>query len=60
MLSAVEQEMISDALRASHGNVAAAARRLGLTERMMGLRVHKHGIDLKRFKRLDPDSSCLP
>jgi transcriptional regulator with GAF, ATPase, and Fis domain len=51
VLNALEQEMISDALKASRGNMTAAARRLGLTERVMGLRVHKHGIDLKRFKR---------
>ena len=54
VLNAVEREMISDALTTSHGNMAAAARQLGLTDRMMGLRVCKHGIDLGQFKRLDP------
>ena len=50
VLSHVEQEMITDALRSCHGNMAAAARKLGLTERMMGLRVHKYGIEFERFK----------
>jgi Nif-specific regulatory protein len=51
MLHALEQELITDALQAHHGNMAAAARALGLTERIMGLRVHKHGLDPERFKR---------
>ena len=50
-LDALEKEMITDALQAHHGNMAAAARILGLTERIMGLRVHKHGIDPDRFKK---------
>jgi transcriptional regulator with GAF, ATPase, and Fis domain len=31
--------------------MAEAARRLGLTERQMGLRVKRYGIDFKRFRR---------
>jgi transcriptional regulator with GAF, ATPase, and Fis domain len=50
LLNAIEHDMISDALSTHHGNMAAAARQLGLTERMMGLRVHKYGIDLQQFK----------
>ena len=48
-LWALEQEMIVDMLKSTRGNMAAAARRLGLTERVMGLRVRRHGIDPKRF-----------
>ncbi len=48
---ALEREMIVDALKTHRGNMAATARTLGLTERVMGLRVKKHGIDPKRFKR---------
>jgi Nif-specific regulatory protein len=51
MLQTLEQEMLSDALQAHHGNMAAAARTLGLTERTMGLRVRKHAIDPERYKR---------
>ncbi len=57
VLKAMEQKMILDALDATGGNMAAAARQLGLTERMMGLRVHRHGIDLRQFRRLIQPSS---
>jgi Nif-specific regulatory protein len=30
--------------------MAKAARILGMTERLMGLRVKKHGIDSRRFR----------
>jgi Nif-specific regulatory protein len=46
----LEHELISDALKNHRGNKAAAARTLGLTERVMGLRVEKYGIDPTRYK----------
>ncbi len=58
MLHTLEQEMITDALQAHHGNMAAAARALGLTERIMGLRIHRHGIDPERFKRHRVRAGC--
>jgi Nif-specific regulatory protein len=50
-LENVEQELILDALKSSRGNMAKASRSLGITERMMGLRVNRYGIDPKRFRR---------
>jgi Nif-specific regulatory protein len=50
-VSALEYEMIVSELKACDGNMAAGARKLGLTERQMGLRVKKLGIDFKRFRR---------
>ena len=50
-LNSLEQELITDALRMHRGNMAAAARTLGLTERIMGLRIRKYSMDPKRFKR---------
>ena len=50
MLISLEKEMISDALKRCHGSMAKAARVLGLTERVMGLRVIKFDIDLSLFK----------
>jgi Nif-specific regulatory protein len=44
-LDGVEREMIADALKNHSGNMAAAARQLGLTERIMGLRVKKYSIN---------------
>ena len=51
-LDAVERELIVDALKASGGNMAGAARELGLSERVMALRVNKHGID---FQAVPPE-----
>jgi Nif-specific regulatory protein len=49
-LDAVERELIVEALKNSRGNKAKAARILGISERLMGLRVNKHGINPKRFR----------
>jgi len=45
----VERGLIVDALKSARGNMAKAARTLDVSERVMGLRVRKHGIDPKRF-----------
>lgn len=50
-IEALEREMIVDALKDTGSNMAEAARRLGLTERKIGLRVKKYEIDLERFKK---------
>ena len=50
MLISLEKEMISDALKRCRGNMAKAARILGLTERIMGLRVAKFRIDPGKMK----------
>jgi Nif-specific regulatory protein len=49
-LNSVEQDLINEALKSTRGNKAKAARELGITERLMGLRVKKHGIDPKSFR----------
>jgi Nif-specific regulatory protein len=49
-LDRLEREMVLDALKSSRGNMAKAARALGISERLMGLRVSKHGINPKRFR----------
>ena len=49
-LARVEKEMIVVALRATRGNRARAARALGISERLMGLRVRKYGIDPRQFR----------
>lgn len=45
-----EREMIIDSLKTHHGNMAAAARQLGLTERVMGLRVKKYALIPDSFR----------
>jgi Nif-specific regulatory protein len=52
-VAALEYELIVAELKASDGNMAAAARRLGITERQIGLRVKGLGIDFKRFRRAE-------
>ena len=49
-LAAVERELIIESLKNARGNKAKAARALGITERLMGLRVRKYAIDPRRFK----------
>jgi Nif-specific regulatory protein len=49
-LDELERELILDALKFSRGNMAKAARSLGVSERVMGIRVRKHGIEPKRFR----------
>ena len=48
-LDKIEKEFILDALKSSRGNMSKAARALGVSERIMGLRVKKYGIHFKRF-----------
>ena len=49
-LGALEYELIVSELKRCGGNMAQAARTLGLTERIMGLRVKKHRLDTTRFR----------
>ncbi|MFP4642768.1 MAG: nif-specific transcriptional activator NifA [Spirochaetales bacterium] len=46
----LERDLILDALKSTRGNMARAARLLHVTERVMGLRVQKHGIDPKNYR----------
>ncbi len=48
-LDALERELIVDALKTARGNMAKAARALGITERLMGLRVRKFRIQPKNL-----------
>ena len=49
-LDNLERELLLDALKSARGNKAKAARALGISERLMGLRVERHGIDPLRFR----------
>ncbi|MFG1431978.1 sigma 54-interacting transcriptional regulator [Xanthobacter sp. V2C-8] len=50
-IQAVEYEMIVEALKTHHGNTTEAAKDLGLTRRILGLRMEKHGINYKTYRR---------
>jgi Nif-specific regulatory protein len=49
-LSRLEKEFIVEVLKITSGNMAAAARRLGITERQIGLRVHHYGINWRLYR----------
>jgi Nif-specific regulatory protein len=43
--------MITESLKNTEGNMSAAARILGITERQMGLRIHHYGINWRVFRK---------
>ena len=45
-----EKELILDALKTARGNRARAARMLDTTERIIGYKIQKYGIDPRRYK----------
>ena len=49
-LNAIEYEMIVDVLKATHGNTTEAASQLGLTRRVLGLRMAKYHLDRVLFR----------
>ncbi len=49
-LDRLERELVLDALKSARGNCARAARALGVSERVVGLRLKKYGIDFRRFR----------
>jgi Nif-specific regulatory protein len=51
VLSRVEKQMIIDTLIEKKGNITKAAEQLGATERVMGLRLKRYGIEAGQYKR---------
>jgi len=49
LVEAYERDLILDALKSSRGNMASAARSLGTTQRIMGYKVSKLGIEAKKY-----------
>jgi DNA-binding protein Fis len=46
----MEREIIIDALRNARGNMARAAKLLEITERKIGYKAKKYGIDYRRYR----------
>lgn len=46
----LERDLIMDALKTTRGNMSEAAKILGTSERIMGLRVKKHDVDPRRYR----------
>ena len=49
-LESLERRLIIEALEAAEGIMGKAAENLGITERIMGLRVKKYGLDFREFR----------
>jgi Nif-specific regulatory protein len=49
-IEAVEYEIITEAFTLHKGNISAAAKEIGLTRRMLGIRMGKFDIDYKKFR----------
>lgn len=49
-LASLEKDMLVDALKRSRGRMTRAAKALGLTDRMMGLRIAKYKLDARSFR----------
>jgi Nif-specific regulatory protein len=49
-VSAFEKDLLQDALKTTRGNRAKAARLLNSTERIIGYKIQKHGINPARFR----------
>jgi Nif-specific regulatory protein len=50
-IQAVEYEMIVEALKNHNGNTTEAAKDLGLTRRILGLRMEKYNINYRTYRR---------
>ncbi|MBK1662939.1 sigma-54-dependent Fis family transcriptional regulator [Rhodospirillum rubrum] len=50
-LQAVEYEMIVEALKTHGGNATEAAKELGLTRRILGLRMEKYALNYKTYRK---------
>jgi Nif-specific regulatory protein len=57
VLGKVEKQMLIDSLIANNGNMSKAASQLGITERIIGLRIKKYNINIQNYKYLSNDNS---
>jgi len=49
----IEKETITEHLKLEKGSITRAAQSLGITERILGLRLQKYGINPKDYKKTD-------
>jgi len=57
VMEKVEKQMIIDTLITTKGNSAKAAHLLGITDRVIGLRIHQYAIDVHNYKHLSDDDN---
>ena len=51
-LAALEKNLLVAALKETGGNMLKTAAKLGITTRIMGLRMKKHGLEYKKFRNM--------
>jgi Nif-specific regulatory protein len=59
-IEAVEYEFIIEALKRTNGNITSAAEDLGMSRRMLGLRIQKYNINYKQFRNKQFRINALP
>jgi len=52
VLDKVEKQLILEALTETKGSVLDASKKLGITERILGLRLQKYNIDFRKYRSL--------
>ncbi|MDR1382814.1 MAG: sigma 54-interacting transcriptional regulator [Planctomycetaceae bacterium] len=52
VLESVERDMITDELKRTNGNISKAAKNLGITERIMGLRIAKYRLEKSKKRKI--------
>jgi Nif-specific regulatory protein len=57
VLGKVEKQLLIDSLIANRGNIFKSGLQLGITERVMGLRVKRYGINVQSYKHLSNENS---
>ena len=57
ILEKVEKQLITDTLIAVKGSIVKASTELGITERIMGLRINKYNIQIQNYKNLSNESA---
>ncbi|MDR1672042.1 MAG: hypothetical protein LBS09_01055 [Bacteroidales bacterium] len=57
VLERVEKQMLIDALISNRGNISKAAKQLGITERIIGLRIDKYHLKPQDYKSLTHEYS---
>ena len=60
VLDEIERQAIIRALQWAGGNMAKAGRALGMTERVIGLRVGRHGINPKKYLPFPLEHESVP
>ncbi len=50
-VEAFERDLIQDTLKSTRGNITKAAKMLDSTERILGYRIKRYGVDPRRFRR---------